>query len=69
MIFHYPDQYGFKNFLTANYALLLSVFGIGAAVQGLSDRKEAEMSAGRIFYLLDRESEIDPLSEDGKKLD
>jgi hypothetical protein len=55
--------------LIANYALLLSVFGLGSAVQGLSDRNAAELSAGRIFYILDRTSEIDPLSTEGKTLD
>jgi ATP-binding cassette subfamily B (MDR/TAP) protein 1 len=51
------------------FAILFSLFGLGAAFNGLSDRKETELSAGRIFYLLDRESAIDPLSEEGKKLD
>jgi hypothetical protein len=31
----------------------------------MSDRKEVVKSAGRIFYLIDRKSEIDPLSESG----
>jgi hypothetical protein len=44
------------------------LFGLGAAFQDISDRKEVEKSAGRIFYLLDRASSIDPLSTQGKKL-
>jgi len=44
------------------------LFGLGAAFQDISDRKEVEKAAGRIFYLLDRKSEIDPLSEEGKML-
>jgi hypothetical protein len=35
----------------------------------MSDRKEVVKSAGRIFYLIDRKSEIDPLSESGLILD
>jgi hypothetical protein len=31
--------------------------------------KQAEESAKRVFQLLDRETKIDPLSEEGKKLD
>lgn len=46
-----------------------SLFCLGAALNGLSDRKDARLSAGRIFYLLDRKSHIDPLSAEGKKLD
>ena len=69
ILFKYPGVFSFNDFLISNFALLFSLFGLGAAFQDLSDRKEAEKSAGRIFYLLDRQSEIDPLSEDGVKLD
>jgi ATP-binding cassette subfamily B (MDR/TAP) protein 1 len=69
LLFNYPDQYEFNDFLIANFAILFSLFGLGAAFQDISDRKETEKSAGRIFYLLDRKSAIDPLSEEGKKLD
>jgi hypothetical protein len=62
LLFTFPDDYEFKDFLIANFAILFSLIGLGAAFQDISDRKEVEMSAGRIFYLLDRVSEIDPLS-------
>jgi len=62
------DEYELKDFLIANFAILFSLFGLGAAFQDISDRKEVEKAAGRIFYLLDRKSEIDPLSEEGKML-
>lgn len=58
----------FNDFLISNFALLFSLFGLGAAFQGLTDKNAAVQSAGRIFYLMDRKSEIDPLSEEGKKL-
>jgi hypothetical protein len=45
------------------------LFGLGAAFQDISDRSELEKSAGRIFYLLDRKTAIDPLGEGGKKLE
>ncbi len=69
LLFTFPEDYGFKDFLISNFAILFSLFGLGAAFQDISDRKEVEKSAGRIFSLLDRESSIDPLSESGKKLD
>lgn len=59
------DGYELRDFLIANFAILFSLFGLGAAFQDISDRKEVEKAAGRIFYLLDRVSEIDPLSEEG----
>eukprot|EP00549_Striatella_unipunctata_P025532 CAMPEP_0118702986 /NCGR_PEP_ID=MMETSP0800-20121206/18252_1 /TAXON_ID=210618 ORGANISM="Striatella unipunctata, Strain CCMP2910" /NCGR_SAMPLE_ID=MMETSP0800 /ASSEMBLY_ACC=CAM_ASM_000638 /LENGTH=1104 /DNA_ID=CAMNT_0006604361 /DNA_START=179 /DNA_END=3493 /DNA_ORIENTATION=- len=68
LIYRYPETYNFPDFLTAMFALLFSLFGLGSAMQGASDRKETTKSAGRIFYLLDRESAIDPLSQEGKKL-
>lgn len=69
LLFTFPEDYGFKDFLIANFAVLFSLFGLGAAFQDVSDKKEVEKSAGRIFYLLDLESKIDPLSTEGKKLD
>jgi len=59
------EGYELRDFLIANFAILFSLFGLGAAFQDISDRKEVEKAAGRIFYLLDRVSEIDPLSEEG----
>ncbi|KAL7567824.1 hypothetical protein ACA910_000571 [Epithemia clementina (nom. ined.)] len=69
LLFTFPDDYSFNDFLIANFAVLFSLFGLGAAFQDVSDTNEVKTSAGRIFYLLDRKSAIDPLSEEGKKLD
>jgi hypothetical protein len=35
--------------------------------QGATDRDKAKEAAERIFDLIERKSEIDPLSEEGKK--
>jgi ATP-binding cassette, subfamily B (MDR/TAP), member 1 len=68
LLVKFPDDYEFRDFLISNFAVLFSLFGLGAAFQDISDRKEVEKSAGRIFYLLDRISAIDPLGEEGKTL-
>ncbi len=68
LLVKFPEDYEFRDFLISNFAVLFSLFGLGAAFQDISDRKEVEKSAGRIFYLLDRKSEIDPLGTDGKVL-
>lgn len=68
LLFNYSNKFGFNDFLVSMFALLFSLFGLGAAFQGISDKKQTEKSAGRIFYLLDRKSAIDPLSDEGKKL-
>jgi ATP-binding cassette subfamily B (MDR/TAP) protein 1 len=68
LLFHFPEHYSFNNFLIANFSILFCLMGLGTAFQDMSDRSEVEESAGRIFYLLDRKSEIDPLSDEGKKL-
>lgn len=36
-------------------------------LQGATDRKKAGEAAIRIFELIDRDSQIDPLSEEGEK--
>jgi ATP-binding cassette, subfamily B (MDR/TAP), member 1 len=65
LLVNFPEKYEFRDFLISMFAVLFALFGLGAAFQDISDRKEVEESAGRIFYLLDRVSEIDPLSTDG----
>jgi len=69
LLFNNPDRYTFSDFLIANFAILFGLFGLGAAFQDFSDRKKVEESISRIFYLLDKQSEIDPLSEEGKTID
>lgn len=69
LLFNNPDDYEMRDFLIANFACLFSLFGLAGAFQDISDRKEVEKSAGRIFHLLDRESSIDPLSSEGRKLE
>ena len=48
------------------FALLFSLFALGASTLGAIDKKEAKKAAGRIFYLINRKSEIDPMSKEGK---
>jgi ATP-binding cassette subfamily B (MDR/TAP) protein 1 len=69
LLYTFPEKYEFRDFLISNFAVLFGLFGLGTAFQDISDRKEVEKSAGRIFYLLDRVSEIDPLGTDGTILD
>lgn len=69
LITKYPEAYDFNDFLTSMFALLFGLFGLGLAFQDVADRKETEKSASRIFYLLDRKSEIDPLSDEGRTVD
>lgn len=69
LLMKYPESFSFNDLLIAIFCFLFSLFGLGIAFQDMSDRKETEASASRIFYLLDRKSEIDPLSDEGKTLD
>jgi len=69
LLFKYPSKYTLNDFLISNMAILFALFGLGAAFQDISDRKQTENSASRIFYLIDKQSEIDPLSEEGKTVD
>merc|ERR1719343_474928 len=65
----FPERYDFYDLMVAMFALLFGIFSLGAAFQDIADRKETEASANRIFHLIDRKSEIDPLSEEGKTVD
>ena len=69
LMYKFPDLYDFNSFLISMFALLFSLFALGAASQGATDKKKAEAAAGRLFYLINRESANDPLGTDGKKLD
>ena len=66
---NYPQHFVLEDFLISNFALLFGMFGLGSAFQDLADTKEVEKSAGRIFYIMDRKSAIDPLGDEGKVLD
>lgn len=68
LMYNYPDKFNFSDFLISMFALLFSLFALGAAAQGVTDKTKAEAAAGRIFYLINRQSAIDPLSTTGKKL-
>lgn len=65
---NYPTKFGFEDFLISMFSLLFSLFALGAAAQGATDKKKAEAAAGRLFYLINRKSAIDPLSTSGKKM-
>merc|ERR1712157_713935 len=68
LLFKYPDVYTFKDFTASLMIILFSLFALGAAFQDIADREKVEKSLSRIFYLLDKRSEIDPLSEEGKTI-
>jgi ATP-binding cassette, subfamily B (MDR/TAP), member 1 len=68
LMFTYPNQYEFRSYLISMFSLLFALSGMGFAMQGATDREKAKGAAERIFALIDRKSEIDPLSEEGKKL-
>jgi ATP-binding cassette subfamily B (MDR/TAP) protein 1 len=63
----YKTKYTFRDFLIAMFSLLYSISGIGMAAQGATDRDSAKRAAQQIFELIDRQSAIDPLSDEGKK--
>jgi len=60
-------NYTLRDFLIALFGLMLSLNGLADAINGMTDAEKAGEAATRIFELIERESEIDPLSEEGKK--
>lgn len=67
LLLNYPDVFSYRGFLISMFALFFSMYGLTIAAQGAVDRKKAKQAAHRIFALTDRQSEIDPLSQGGKK--
>jgi hypothetical protein len=51
------------------FSLFFSLSGLAIAAQGAVNREKAKLAAHRLFVLMDRQSEIDPLSNDGKKVE
>ena len=69
LLFNYSDKYTFRDYLISMFSLFLSVSGIGVALNGLTNRDEAQSAAERIFELIGRKSLIDPLDTEGRKID
>jgi len=67
LIGKYPSIYSSRGFLISMFSLLFSLSGMAAAAQGATDRTKALAAAERTFELIERKSQIDPLSTEGKK--
>lgn len=65
----YPNVYTFRGYLISLNSLLFSLSGLSVAIIGATDSAKAKLAAHRIFALIDRNSPIDSLSKEGKKLD
>jgi hypothetical protein len=64
-----PDKFDFQDLLISMFGLVFGMSGLGIAMNDLTDSKKAAEAAERIFEIIDRKSEIDPLSEEGKKVE
>ena len=67
LLSEYPSSFTYRDYLISMFALFFSLYGLTLATEGAVNREKAKAAAGRIFALIDRESDIDPLSESGKK--
>ena len=67
LLLNYPSSFSYRDFLFSMFSMLFGLEGIGVSMQGATDRDKAKLAAHRIFELIDRQSAIDPLSEEGKK--
>lgn len=63
----HPDEYTYREYLIAMFAFMFSLYGLAAAFEGTADREKAKAAAARIFELIDRQSLIDPLTDEGRK--
>ena len=63
------STWSFTDFAVSMFALMFSLYGLAVAAEGAVDKDKAKDAAKRIFNLADRDSKIDPLSDDGKMMD
>jgi len=68
LIVNYPETWSFRGYLISLNSLLFSLSGLSVAIIGATDSAKAKLAANRIFELVDRESPIDALSKEGKKI-
>lgn len=69
LLYKFPEKYTFEDMLISMFGLMFGLTGIGIAMADLTDSEKAKAAAKRIFDLIDRQSTIDPLTDEGKKLD
>ena len=67
MLSRFPGRWTYRDFLISIFGLMFSLSGLGAAMAGATDREKAKEASRRIFELVDRQTAIDPLSDEGKK--
>lgn len=67
LLFNHPLLFIFRDLNISMWSLMYGISGMSVAMQGATDRKKANEAASRIFDLIERESKIDPLSDEGEK--
>ena len=67
LLFRFPEKYSFEDMMISMFGLLFGLTGVGVALADMADSAKAKVAAKRIFDLIDRQSEIDPLNEAGRK--
>jgi ABC-type bacteriocin/lantibiotic exporter with double-glycine peptidase domain len=67
LINEHPNLYTNRGFVISVFSLLFALSDMTAAQQGGTDRSAALSAAERTFDLIERQSQIDPLSTEGKK--
>lgn len=63
LLFYYGHLYTFQDLVISLFSLSSALLSLGASASGITNHKVCERSAGRVFYLLDRKSSIDPHPE------
>ena len=64
----WPGLFTYRSYLISMFSLLFSLSGLSMAFMGATDQDAAKAAADRIFSIIDRESDIDSLSDEGKKI-
>jgi len=65
LLYKWPGRWEIGDFLISMFSLLFSLSGMTMAMAGATDKVKATMAANRIFSLINRESAINALSDEG----
>lgn len=65
VLVRFDDKFTPLDFYISMFSLLFSLSGMSMAFAGATDKKKATLAAGRIFALINRESAINALSDEG----
>uniref|UniRef100_A0A7S4NHN6 ABC transporter domain-containing protein n=1 Tax=Odontella aurita TaxID=265563 RepID=A0A7S4NHN6_9STRA len=68
LLYYYGHLYTFEDLVISLFSLFFALLSLSESVRGAQDNEMCQRSAGRVFYLLNRKSSIDPQPEEEEEV-